>query len=519
MNKRFNTTGVCISKKHYMVNIEKKLKAIEKLVHEGDYFIINRPRQYGKTTTLNSLKNSLMNEYIVLTMSFEGIGDSIFENEELFSNKFIKLMVKSLSFSHKEESEKLKSIATNINDLGEVSDAITEFIESSKKEVILIIDEVDKFSNNQLFLSFLGMLRSKYLSRQIEMDYTFKSVILAGVHDIKNLKLKVRENEERKMNSPWNIAIDFKVDMSFNSEEIKSMLDEYCSLNNLNMDTAKLSENIYYYTNGYPFLVSRLCKVIDEDLLESKMPWELNNIIKAIKLILNESSTLFDDLIKNLENNIELSNYVFDIVFNGADKLYNRDNSLINQGVLYGIFKEENGLVKISNRIFEQRIYNYFISKLENNVNNITSYNFRENFINNDGSLDIEKILLKYQQFIKEQYSHKDAKFIEREGRLIFLAFIKPIINGVGFDFREVQIAEEKRLDVVITYNNFKYVIELKVWYGQEYHEKGLIQLADYIDNQGVDKGYLIVYNFNKSKEYNQEYVKSKNKDIFVIYV
>ena len=88
--------------------------------------------------------------------------------------------------------------------------------------------------------------------------------------------------------------------------------------------------------------------------------------------------------------------------------------------------------------------------------------------------LDLKKILLKFKQFIKEQYSDIDSRFIEREGRLLFLAFIKPIINGVGFDFKEVQISEEKRLDVVITYLSNKYLVELKIWRGEDYHQKGL---------------------------------------------
>ena len=70
--------------------------------------------------------------------------------------------------------------------------------------------------------------------------------------------------------------------------------------------------------------------------------------------------------------------------------------------------------------------------------------------------------------FMKEQYSKKDIEFIEHHGRLLFLAFIKPIINGVGFDFKEVQVSEEKRLDVVITYNSFKYIIEMKIWRGEK---------------------------------------------------
>lgn len=65
--------------------------------------------------------------------------------------------------------------------------------------------------------------------------------------------------------------------------------------------------------------------------------------------------------------------------------------------------------------------------------------------------------------YMKENYSSIDEKFIEREGRLIFLVFITPIINGTGFALKEVQVSDEKRLDIVITYNKFKYIIELKI--------------------------------------------------------
>ena len=42
---------------------------------------------------------------------------------------------------------------------------------------------------------------------------TFHSVILAGVYDIKNLKLKMRPEETHQYNSPWNIAAKFDVSM------------------------------------------------------------------------------------------------------------------------------------------------------------------------------------------------------------------------------------------------------------------------------------------------------------------
>ncbi len=73
---------------------------------------------------------------------------------------------------------------------------ITAFCRKSDKAVILTVDEVDKNADNQIFLSFLGMLREKYLKQKSGRDDTFKSVILAGVYDIKNLKL-VEENGRR----------------------------------------------------------------------------------------------------------------------------------------------------------------------------------------------------------------------------------------------------------------------------------------------------------------------------------
>ena len=45
---------------------------------------------------------------------------------------------------------------------------------------------------------------------------SFKSVILAVVYYIKNLKKRVRDDSEIRYNSPWNIAVNFSVDMSFN---------------------------------------------------------------------------------------------------------------------------------------------------------------------------------------------------------------------------------------------------------------------------------------------------------------
>ncbi|WP_089973449.1 AAA-like domain-containing protein [Clostridium gasigenes] len=520
MKKRFNTTGICVERKHYMVDISDKLMEIKELIDNEFYFTINKPRQYGKTTTLLELKKLLKDEYLVINISFEGIGDSAFQSEKDFSKKFLKVIGKSLKFESNEDYKRLLKLSENVNDLEETSEVITKFIEGSSKEVILFIDEVDKSSNNQLFLSFIGMLRNKYLDREAMEDFTFKSVILVGLHDVKSLKLKLRKEEEAKFNSPWNIAIDFDVDMSFSPKEIATMLDDYCKYNNVIMDMDAISEEIYFYTGGYPYLVSRICQIIDEKINKDNIkPWTKEDVKKAVKIINEESNTLFESIVKNLENNSELYGLTKRVLIDGEQVVFNRLDPVISIGLTYGIFEKGEDGLEISNKIFEEIIYSYMISKIRTSTKNMSLYNTKSSFIKENGELNIEKVLKRFQQFMKEQYSAKDEKFIETHGRLLFLAFIKPIINGTGFDFKEVQISEEKRLDLVITYNNFRYIIEMKIWRGAKLHEEGLKQLCNYLDIHSLNHGYLLIFNFNSNKEFKEERVEIEGTDIFKVYV
>ena len=87
MAKKFNTTGVCVFKKHYMVDLKSKLIQIKKLIDDEQYFTINRGRQYGKTTTLSKLRRFLSTDYTVISLSFEGLGASSFASEAVFCHK------------------------------------------------------------------------------------------------------------------------------------------------------------------------------------------------------------------------------------------------------------------------------------------------------------------------------------------------------------------------------------------------------------------------------------------------
>lgn len=220
--RKFNTTGVCVPSQHYMVDTNDIVnEIIEDYIEAGEYFTISRARQYGKTTTLELLYQRLKEKYIVLDISFEA-ADEYFQSLGTLAKGLVmdiadRLQIQNVPEMILQEWKKPISEEFPLRDMGK---RISYLCGQSGREVILMIDEVDKNSDNQIFLSFLGLLREKYLKQKAGKDHTFKFVILAGVYDIKNLKLKMHPEDGSKHNSPWNIAADFLIDMSFTVQGI-----------------------------------------------------------------------------------------------------------------------------------------------------------------------------------------------------------------------------------------------------------------------------------------------------------
>ena len=191
---------------------------------------------------------------------------------------------------------------------------------------------------------------------------------------------------------------------------------------------------------------------------------------------------------------------------------------MFNFALLYGILVEKSGKMRIHNLIYADVITDYMISKIEVSKTK-KGLDFGIGYKNDDDTLNMQAVMLGFQAFMKKEYSRKDRDFLEKNGRLVFLAFLKPIINGSGYDFKEPQISDEKRLDVVITYLHEKFVAELKLWYGQKAHEEGLKQLSDYLDRQNLNEGYLLIFDHSEIKKWQSEEIAVNGKTIFAVWV
>jgi len=116
VKRRFNVTGSCDPQRHYMVRLDDRLKKIkEDYVDYGSYFVINRGRQYGKTTTLKALAKYLSEEYIVFSLDFQQMSTSTFADDTTFIKGFVNRLLIALKRMFFEDKEK---IVETISDVG-----------------------------------------------------------------------------------------------------------------------------------------------------------------------------------------------------------------------------------------------------------------------------------------------------------------------------------------------------------------------------------------------------------------
>lgn len=510
--RSFNTTGICDPKLHYMVDLNERLAQVRILVDAGKYFTINRARQFGKTTTLHALAEYLNRDYFVVSMDFQmQMSNAKFKNENSFALAFARAFINSFCTNKKSEDSDYKtaiekfaesfSVASESYELVELFQALSSLCGALPEDVVLMIDEVDSATNNQVFLDFLAQLRGYYINRS--RFATFRSVILAGVCDIKNLKRKLRPDEEHKDNSPWNIAADFDIDMSFSSAQIQEMLDSYEADHKTGMNTPALAQEMFDYTSGYPYLVSRLCQLLDGQVEDGayKGMWTHACLLDAVHDLVKESNSLFDDMAKKVKGYPELRTLLYDILFCGKSIPFNLGTELVSIGSMFGFLKDDAGQVAISNRIFEIWFYNLFIAEEAIGSETYHAGQLSKNQFVGENGLNMELVLKKFVQHFTESFAGSTDRFIEDNGRKLFLLYIRPLINGSGNYYIEARTRSMGRTDLIIDFHGKQYVIEMKIWHGEEYKTRGEEQLLSYLKDYHLKKGYLLSFNFNKRKE------------------
>ena len=99
----------------------------------------------------------MLDNYEILNLSFEGISESGFATEESFVKAFCRLLRREirngLNMPENVQKEFNEYIGRTVEKAGlvELNDALLEWCAASEKPIVMMIDEVDSATNNQVF--------------------------------------------------------------------------------------------------------------------------------------------------------------------------------------------------------------------------------------------------------------------------------------------------------------------------------------------------------------------------------
>jgi hypothetical protein len=188
---------------------------------------------------------------------------------------------------------------------------------------------------------------------------------------------------------------------------------------------------------------------------------------------------------------------------------YNAHDPVIKIGLMFCFLAEgDNNKLIVHNKIFEIAITNYFITRKETSLDCISVPEDTINEILKNNSFNMELCLTKFKEFYATVYREKDINFLEHDGKLMFLTYIVPLINGRGFYHFETETSDLGKMDLVIDYLTQQFILEIKIWHGNSKHEDAYTQLAAYLKSKNTDCGYLLTFDFRQKAD--KRFSKSK---------
>ncbi len=359
--------------------------------------------------------------------------------------------------------------------------------ENQSKPIVLLIDEIDALLDNVL-VAILRQLRDGYQSRPAHFP---ASIVLVGLRDVRDYKVQTRpELKSYGTSSPFNVKSDSLFLSNFTREEVSQLLDQHGKeTGQVFPDDVK--EEIFNLTNGQPWLTNALARQIVAKILQYDFSQKITSdlLIQAKQQLVLRRDTHLDSLVDKLKE--ERVKRIVQAIINGENLSFD----ILDDDIAYvrdlGIVGESDPLA-FANPIYGEIIPRIMSGPMQSSIPREIQ---PPRFINQDGTLDMEKILKEFQSFYRrnsdswlERYEYKESAH-----HLLLMAFLQRVINAGGQIIREMAVGNG-RIDILVKFRKQEFALELKIKRGDYAINDGKEQLADYLDGLGLEKGYLVIF-------------------------
>ena len=500
----FNTEGPVRPDRHYAIQPLDRVDVDEflGLIQAERYFVLHAPRQTGKTSALIALRDLLnsgaVGDFRCVDVNVE-VGqvarDDVAEGmRAVLSSLALSAQLLGDDYLDDVWPDMLAKVGPN-NALREV---LTRWCVANPTPLVLLVDEIDSLVGDTL-LSVLRQLRAGYQRRPEAFP---QSVILCGVRDIRDYRIRSSTGEVIAGGSPFNVAAKSLRMGDFTEAETRALMAQHTEETGQRFSEAA-QETVWAQTCGQPWLVNALCAGACFDNKAGRdrsRAIEVDDVYAAREELILARRTHLDQLTHKLEEE-RVRRVVEPMLSGGEARHHTRDLEYVRDLGLVAVADPP----RIANPIYREVVPRELGYVLQSSLDIHTRW-----YVDGDGRLNMTKLLTAFSTFFGEHAEHwlgQLGAYREAAPQLILQSYLQRVVNSGGRIEREYGLGRG-RTDLLVLWPREagqpsdlweRFVVECKVLRDTDRKslvrtvECGVKQTLGYMKQCGAEEGHLVV--------------------------
>ena len=500
----FNTEGPVRPDDHYAIAPLDRVDVDEflGLIRTKRYFVLHAPRQTGKTSALIALRDLLNSgeagDFRCVHTNVE-VGqvardDTARGIRAILSRLAMRARLLGDDFPHESWLDVLE--ASGPDDA--LGDLLSNWCLANPTPLVLLVDEIDSLVGDTL-LSVLRQLRAGYEQRPEGFP---QSVVLCGVRDIRDYRIRSSTGEVIAGGSPFNIAAKSLRMGDFTEAETRALMAQHTEETGQRF-TAAAQDAVWTQTCGQPWLVNALCAGACFDNKAGRdrsRAIEVDDIHAAREELILARRTHLDQLAHKLEEE-RVRRVVEPMLSGGEARHHTRDLEYLRD---LGLLAPDSP-PRIANPIYREVVPRELGYVLQDSLDIHTRW-----YVDDNGRLNMTKLLSAFSTFFGEHAEHWLAQlgaYREAAPQLILQSYLQRVVNSGGRIEREYGLGRG-RTDLLVLWPREagqpsdlweRFVVECKVLRDTDRKslartvECGVKQTLGYMAQCGAEEGHLVV--------------------------
>ena len=500
----FNTAGPVRPDDHYAVRPLERVDVDEllTLIRAKQYCVLHAPRQTGKTSALIALRD-LLNSGEAGDFRCVNVNVEVAQVARDDVARGVRAVLGSLADSALLLGDDYPSrvwldVLADMGPESALRGVLMRWCMAKPTPLVLLVDEIDALVGDTL-LSVLRQLRAGYEQRPRGFP---QSVLLCGVRDVRDYRIRTSAGEVVAGGSPFNVAAKSLRLGDFTEAETRALVAQHTDETGQRFTPAAL-DAVWTQTRGQPWLVNALCAGAcfgDRTGRDRSRTIEADAIYAAREELIRSRRTHLDQLAHKLEE-ARVRRVVEPILSGGAvrhdarDLEYARDLGLL----------APDSPPRMANPIYAEVVPRELGYVLQDSLDVQAAW-----YVDGDGRLNVTKLLTAFRTFFGEHAEHwlgRFGEYPEAGPQLILQAYLHRVVNGGGRIEREYGLGRG-RTDLLVLWPREagqpsdlweRFVVECKVLRDSDRRslawtvEQGVEQTLDYMARCGAEEGHLVV--------------------------